>query len=271
MKDKKILLVSSEVNPYFSTSKTGIGDLVFDNGRYINKQGTQIRIFMPCFGGINERKHQLHEVIRLSGINLVINDMDMPLIIKVGSIPGERMQVYFIHNDEYFNRKETFADDKGLFPDNDERAIFFIKGVMETVKRLNWSPDIIHIHGWFGLFLPLYLKTYYKKEPLFFDTKIVTSIYPDSFDGVLTENLKEKFQFDNIPDDFISLYERPTYNALVKNAIDYSDGVILAGGEIDEEVNEKIDNSDKPILELQSEEYSFAEKCYDFYKENFLS
>ena len=170
MKDKRILYVSSEVVPYLP--ETEISSMSFEAPRMVNKQGGQIRIFMPRFGNINERRHQLHEVIRLSGINLVINDLDMPLIIKVASIPKERIQVYFIDNEEYFKRKATLTDEDGkLFPDNDERAIFFAKGVIETVKKLNWAPDIIHVNGWLASLLPLYLKEFYKTEPLFTESK----------------------------------------------------------------------------------------------------
>ena len=171
MKEKKILYVSSEVVPYLPENE--ISSMSFEIPKMINKQGGQIRIFMPRYGNINERRHQLHEVIRLSGINLVIDDLDMPLIIKVASIPKERIQVYFIDNEDYFKRKSTFADENGkLHDDNDERAIFFAKGVIETVRKLNWSPDIIHVHGWMASLFPLYLKTYYKDEPVFENSKI---------------------------------------------------------------------------------------------------
>ncbi len=172
MNGKKILFVSSELVPYLPENEVSL--MSYETPKMVNSNGGQIRIFMPKYGNINERRHQLHEVIRLSGMNLVINDMDMPLIIKVASIPKERIQVYFIDNDEYFKRKATFTDKEGnLFPDNDQRAIFFAKGVMETVKKLNWSPDIIHVHGWMASLLPLYLKKYYADEPLFADSKIV--------------------------------------------------------------------------------------------------
>src|SRR5690606_23805533 len=195
MKDKRILYVSSEVVPYLP--ETEISSMSFEAPRLVNQQGGQIRIFMPRYGNINERRHQLHEVIRLSGINLVINDLDMPLIIKVASIPKERIQVYFIDNDEYFKRKATLTDEDGnLFPDNDERAIFFAKGVVETVKKLNWSPDIIHVHGWLASLLPMYLKQYYKDEPLFNESKIVTSVYNQSFDGALNKEMSNKIKFD---------------------------------------------------------------------------
>ena len=161
MKNRKILYVSSEVVPYLP--ETEISSMSFEIPRMINKLGGQIRIFMPKYGTINERRHQLHEVIRLSGLNLVVDDMDMPLVIKVASIPKERIQVYFIDNEDYFKRKATFKDENGkLFKDNDERAIFFAKGVIETIKRLNWPPDIIHVHGWLSSFFPLYLREMYK-------------------------------------------------------------------------------------------------------------
>ena len=197
MKNQKILYVSSEVVPYLP--ETEISSMSFEIPRMINKQGGQIRIFMPKYGSINERRHQLHEVIRLSGLNLVINDLDMPLIIKVASIPKERIQVYFIDNEDYFKRKATFNDENGkLFKDNDERGIFFAKGLIETIKRLNWPPDIIHVHGWLSSFFPLYLKEVYKDEPIFQNSKIITSIYGTGFAGSLNKKLQDKIIFDEI-------------------------------------------------------------------------
>ena len=202
MKDKRILYVSSEVVPYLP--ETEISSMSFEAPKMVNKQGGQIRIFMPRYGNINERRHQLHEVIRLSGINLVINDLDMPLIIKVASIPKERIQVYFIDNEDYFKRKATLTDEDGkLYNDNDERAIFFAKGVIETVKKLNWSPDIIHVNGWLASLLPIYLKEYYKNEPLFTESKIVTSVYNQSFDDTLNTDMINKIKFDNINEEAI--------------------------------------------------------------------
>ena len=179
MKDKRVLVVSSEVVPYLPENE--LSTTSFEAAKMIHGKGGQTRIFMPRYGLINERRHQLHEVIRLSGMNLVINDMDMPLIIKVASIPKERMQVYFIDNDEYFKNRLLDSDKKKkLYDDNDERAIFFAKGVVETIKKLNWTPDIIHVHGWIASLMPLYLKQYYKDEPLFSKSKVVTSIYENS-------------------------------------------------------------------------------------------
>ena len=260
MNGKKILFVSSELVPYLPENEVSL--MSYETPRMVNSKKGQIRIFMPRYGNINERRHQLHEVIRLSGMNLVINDMDMPLIIKVASIPKERIQVYFIDNEEYFKRKATFTDENGeLFPDNDERAIFFAKGVVETVKKLNWSPDIIHVHGWMASLLPLYLRTYYADEPLFADSKIVTSVYSNGFDGNLDGNMKKKILFDGIVEDSISHLESPTYNNLLKVAVDFSDAIILASEEISEDLSDYITNLQKPLLPyvpLQEFEEAYA-------------
>jgi starch synthase len=260
MNGKKILFVSSELVPYLPENEVSL--MSYEAPRMVNSKKGQIRIFMPRYGNINERRHQLHEVIRLSGMNLVINDMDMPLIIKVASIPRERIQVYFIDNEEYFKRKATFTDENGeLFPDNDERSIFFAKGVVETVKKLNWSPDIIHVHGWMASLLPLYLRTYYADEPLFADSKIVTSVYGKGFEGNLDVKMKNKILFDGISEDSISHLESPTYNNLLKVAVDFSDAIILASEEISEDLSDYITNLQKPLLPyvpLQEFEEAYA-------------
>jgi starch synthase len=269
MKDKKILYVSSKVVPYLP--ETEISSMSFETPRMVNKQGGQIRIFMPRYGNINERRHQLHEVIRLSGINLVVNDFDMPLIIKVASIPKERIQVYFIDNEDYFKRKATLVDEEGnLFPDNDERAIFFAKGVIETVKKLNWAPDIIHIHGWLASLLPLYLKEYYKDEPLFSESKVITSIFSKGFEDTLNPDLVEKIKFDEINQEAITVLQTPDYNNLMKVAVDYSDGVIMASSEVPEVVADYVKNSKKPVMEYQYTD-AFAEAYMDFCETQILN
>ncbi|ALJ05814.1 glycogen synthase [Pseudalgibacter alginicilyticus] len=268
MKDKRILYVSSEVVPYLP--ETEISSMSFEAPRFVNQQGGQIRIFMPRYGNINERRHQLHEVIRLSGINLVINDLDMPLIIKVASIPKERIQVYFIDNEEYFKRKGTFKDKQGvMFPDNDERAIFFAKGVIETVKKLNWAPDVIHVHGWLASLLPLYLKEYYKDEPLFSESKIVTSVYNQSFNNTLNEDMYNKIKFDNISDDVVKILETPSYTNLMKVAIDFSDALIVGSEDLPEELENYINNSNKPVLEYKSKD-EFGEAYTTFFNSEVL-
>jgi len=269
MKDKRILYVSSEVVPYLP--ETEISSMSFEAPRMVNKQGGQIRIFMPRYGNINERRHQLHEVIRLSGINLVINDLDMPLIIKVASIPKERIQVYFIDNEEYFKRKATLTDENGeMFPDNDERAIFFAKGVIETVKKLNWAPDIIHVHGWLASLLPLYLKEFYKDEPLFTESKIVTSLYNQSFDNTLNKGMIDKIKFDNVDENAISILETPSYNNIMKVAVNYSDAIIIGSQDIPEELQTYVKNCEKPVLEYQEPD-TFAEAYTEFYNTKVLS
>jgi len=269
MKDKRILYVSSEVVPYLP--ETEISSMSFEAPKMVNKQGGQIRIFMPRYGNINERRHQLHEVIRLSGINLVINDLDMPLIIKVASIPKERIQVYFIDNEDYFKRKATLTDEDGnLYTDNDERVIFFAKGVIETVKKLNWSPDIIHVNGWLASLFPLYLKEYYKNEPLFTESKIVTSVYNQSFDNTLDTNMIKKVRFDNINEDAIKHLEQPSYINLMKVAIDYSDALIKGSKEIPKELEDYLKNSNKPVLEYYSLD-DFAEPYLEFYNTKVLN
>jgi len=268
MKDKRVLYVSSEVIPYLP--ETEISSMSFEAPRAVNSKDGQIRIFMPRYGNINERRHQLHEVIRLSGMNLVINDLDMPLIIKVASIPKERMQVYFIENDDYFKRKATYTDEDGEFyEDNDERAIFFAKGVIETVKKLNWSPDIIHVHGWLASFLPLYLKKYYGSEPLFENSKIVTSVYNQGFDGTLDKEVINKIAFDGIEESDISELENPTYANLMKVAINFSDAIIEGSETIPEELKSYLKKLDKPVLKFHNME-EFQEAYIDFYTQKVL-
>ena len=263
MKNRKILYVSSEVVPYLPESE--ISSMSFEIPKMVNKQGGQIRIFMPRYGNINERRHQLHEVIRLSGLNLVINDLDMPLIIKVASIPKERIQVYFIDNGEYFKRKATFTDSNGkLFEDNDERAIFFAKGVFETIKRLNWPPDIIHIHGWMAALLPLYLQQIYKDDPIFQNSKIITSLYGNEFDTSLNKSMLDKVLFDEIDNKHINALGNPTYENLMKIAIDSSDAIIKGSENISSEINDYLKNYKQPILDYQPID-SFTEPYIEFY------
>ncbi len=264
MEDKRILYVSSEVVPYLAENEVSL--MSYDVPKMVNDQGGQIRIFMPRYGNINERRHQLHEVIRLSGMNLVVNDMDMPLIIKVASIPKERIQVYFIDNDEYFKRKATFTDEEGtLFTDNDERAIFFAKGVVETVKKLNWVPDIIHVHGWMAAMLPVYMKHFYKDEALFAETKIVTSVYGQSFEGSLDSEMIKKVMFDGIPNDAVTELETPNYENIIKTSIAHSDAVIIASENLTASLTKFIESSKKPFLPFASKD-KIAELYTEFYK-----
>ena len=262
MKHKKILILSSEVVPYQPQSEQAINSCQI--AKAINEHGGQTRIFMPRYGLINERRHQLHEVIRLSGMNLVINDMDMPLIIKVASIPKERMQVYFIDNEEYFKRRSALHDEKGkIFKDNDERMIFFTKGVIETVKKLNWAPDIIHVHGWMASLLPLYLKEFYKEEPLFTESKIITSLYDNRFEGNLNETMADKIKIDHISEEKITTIQTPNFTNILKSAIENSDAIIHGSETISEELSSFLEEKEIPVLEYQSED--LKESYLNFY------
>ena len=266
MHNKNTLVVSSEVIPYLP--ETILSKSSFKVPKEINDMGGQTRIFMPKYGIINERRHQLHEVIRLSGMNLVINDIDMPLIIKVASIPKERMQVYFIDNEEYFKRKQMLIDTKGKgFKDNDERMIFFTKGVIETVKKLNWSPDIINCHGWFTSLFPLYMKTFFNNEPVFKKSKIVTSIYENDMGGILNNKLKEKIKFDDIDINLDSI-NKPDYSSLISLALDYSDGAITYTNNLSKSLTDKLKKFDKPVLDFDNAKKENGHT--NFFKKYFL-
>ena len=268
MRDKRVLIVSSEVVPYLPENELSTSS--FEAAKLIHGKGGQTRIFMPRYGLINERRHQLHEVIRLSGMNLVINDMDMPLIIKVASIPKERMQVYFIDNDEYFKRKALFTDEEdNLFEDNDERAIFFAKGVVETVKKLNWSPDVIHVHGWLASLLPLYIKEYYKDDALFASSKIITSLYNNSFEGELNKDFANKVKFDNLEESKFESIKNPSHTNILINAIEHSDAVIKASPELAIELTDYLKNYKNPVLEYFSAD-EFDSAYTEFYLNNVL-
>ena len=269
MNDKRILYVSSEVIPYLPENQ--MSTMSFEAPKMVNAMGGQTRIFMPRFGNINERRHQLHEVIRLSGMNLVINDLDMPLIIKVASIPKERMQVYFIDNEDYFKRKATYSDEDGvLFDDNDERAIFFAKGVIETVKKLNWAPDIIHVNGWLSSLVPLYLKNYYGNEPLFKEAKIVTSIYNQRFEGTLNQEMVKKLLFDGIEDETLKPLLNPNYEGMMNIAIQNSDALIFGDKELPENLVESAEAQGVPILPYVAKE-EFSNVYQNFYLKDVLN
>jgi starch synthase len=227
----------------------------------------EIRVFMPRFGKINERRHQLHEVIRLSGMNLNIDDVDHPLIIKVASIPTARMQVYFIDNDDLFKRKAVLYDSNDeLFSDSDVRAIFFVRGVLETVRKLGWAPDIIHCHGWMANLLPLYLKNNYKDDPYFENSKIICSIYDEGFDGELDSRMAEKIVLDGISSDQAGTIKNPTFNNMNAIAIENADAIIAASEDLDEETLDQINAADIPVLKFPGNEGYLAD-INSFYDE----
>ncbi len=261
----KVLYIAQEITPYLPENEMSVIARYLPQG--IQERGCEIRTFMPRYGCVNERRNQLHEVIRLSGMNLIINDMDHPLIIKVASIQSARMQVYFIDNEDFFHRKATVYDEHGnLFPDNDERIIFFARGVLETVKKLRWAPDIIHCHGWFSAIVPIYIKKAYYEEPLYSHSKVVFSVYDNEFNGSLNPELGKKLMYEDIEDKDVKLIKNPTYNNLIKFAVQYSDGIIFGSRNINSELSEYIVNSKKPYLSYQDQE-TYIDAYLKFYEE----
>ncbi len=262
---ERVLFVSQEVVPYLPESHIG------KIGRHLpqgtQERGREIRTFMPRFGCINERRNQLHEVIRLSGMNLIIDDTDHPLIIKVASIQPARMQVYFIDNEEYFQRKFFLHGKDGkFFSDNDERAIFFCRGVIETVKKLGWAPDVIHCHGWMTALLPYFIKTVYKDDPLFENSKIVYSVYNDGYKGSLNPKFAEKVKFDTLTDEDVAELEDSTHLGLTRAGIKYADAVIIGDEELSPEAAAEATGSDKPLLGFKDEE-CYLDAYSEFYTE----
>ena len=257
MKKAKVLFVSQEITPYLpETEMSKIGRFLPQG---IQESGKEIRTFMPRFGKINERRNQLHEVIRLSGMNLIIDNTDNPLIIKVASIQAARMQVYFIDNEDYFHRKFTFTDADGKeFDDNDERAVFFARGVLETTKKLRWAPDVVHCHGWFTSLVPLYLKKAMSDDPHFINSKVIYSVYDNEFTSVWDESFKEKLKIDGIEDSDLEILSPPDYVNLTKLAISMSDGIIQGSEKINPEIEKFIKESGKPFLGFHSEDTYIA-------------
>jgi starch synthase len=263
MARKKVLFVAQEITPYLPETEMSIIGRNLPQG--IQERGKEIRTFMPRFGCINERRNQLHEVIRLSGMNLIIDDTDHPLIIKVASIQAARMQVYFIDNEDFFHRKYIFEDDDGkLFKDNDERAIFFARGVIETVRKLQWSPDIIHCQGWFTNLIPLYIKKYYSDDPLFMDSLIVSSIYDNEFRDSLDPRLREKLSWDNLDSSNLEIIDKPDYVNFTKLAINHSDGIIFGSEKVNNELSAYALKTGKPVLDYRSEE-EYLDAYSEFY------
>jgi starch synthase len=264
MEKAKILFVSQEITPYLRDSQIGNVCRYLPQGT--QEKGKEIRTFMPRFGCINERRHQLHEVIRLSGMNIIINDSDHPLIIKVASIQQARMQVYFIDSEDYFHRKFILHDkDNRFFNDNDARAVFFNRGVLETVKKLGWAPDVIHCHGWMSALIAPYVKKVYKKHPIFSESKVIISIYDDSFSEYFSELVVPNIVMDDLSaSDLSQLKKDRNYVGWMKTAIDYADGIIIGSENIDKAVYEYAKKSKLPMLEYQGED-NYVDAFNKFY------
>jgi starch synthase len=263
MEKKRILFISQEITPYLPESEMSEISRYLPQG--VQERGREIRTFMPRYGCVNERRNQLHEVIRLSGMNLVINDTDHPLIIKVASIQAARMQVYFIDNEDYFHRKCVLSDpEDNFFEDNDERSIFFARGVLETVIKLRWAPDIIHCHGWMTALVPLYIKKFYHDEPLFARSKVVYSVYNDEFPGSLNKQFKKKLFMKGITGNDVKILDDPNYVNVSKLALHFSDALIQGTSVVNPEVEKFMIETGKRILPFQSRE-TYIEKYNEFY------
>ncbi len=261
MEKIKVLFVNQEITPYLKESHMGKVGRFLPQG--IQEKGKEIRTFMPRYGNINERRNQLHEVIRLSGMNLIIDDTDHPLIIKVASIQSARMQIYFIDNEDYFQRKFTFTDKNGIFyDDNDERAIFYSRGVLETVKKLGWGPDIVHCHGWMANLVPLYIKRAFRENPLFSETRVIYSVYNDDFPGSFKKDFHKKIKMDGITNDDLKYYKEPTFINVTLGAIHYADAIIAGSDKINREIAVHLETLDKPMLK-----YVPLDKCVDVYSD----
>jgi starch synthase len=264
MAKTKLLIVTHEMSPFLELTK--ISEITRQLPQAMQEKGFEIRILMPRFGNINERRNRLHEVIRLSGMNIMIDDNDNPLIIKVASIPAARMQVYFLDNEDYFQRKHVFRDKENKFyADNDERTIFFCKGALETVKKLGWAPDIVHCHGWMTALVPAYIKTSYKNDPTFKNSKVVYSVYENCFTETLHADLHKKAVMNNMTADDTKVFENADSNTLHMGAITYSDAVVLADEKIDENVLKFVKDSNKPTLAFNLTDN--FENFYSLYEE----
>ena len=247
MSKKKVLIVTQEMHPYTALSE--ISNIARKLPQHIQENGMEIRVLMPRFGTINERRHRLHEVVRLSGMNIIVDDDDFPLIIKVASLPEARMQVYFLDNEDFFKRKRIFTDEQGEpFDDNPYRMVFFCKGVIETVKKFGWPPDIIHCHGWMTSLIPLYLKTAYKNEPLFQNSKVVYSIYDNALDKSFTDKFVAKASINNLNEDDLKAYQNGSGVTLHKGAISYADALVIGSEKVGESVSKALSGIDKPVM-----------------------
>jgi starch synthase len=260
----RILYVASEINPFLQT--TEVAEFVRKLPQAMQEKGMEIRILVPRFGLINERKNRLHEVVRLSGINISVGEEEKPLIIKVASIPNAKLQVYFIDNEDYFHRKSMFHDKENRFyEDNDERAIFFCKGVIETVRKLGWAPDIVHCNDWITSFIPLYLKTTYKNDPLFKSAKTVFTIYNNPFTHKFKGDLAGKVKMMDIEDNMLANLKTADYEAFIKLGAQFSDLVSFAGD------NKKLEGLVKKIKEKKVEtiekDDNYTESFYHLYTE----
>lgn len=274
MSKKKALIVTQEMEPY--TVLNELSEIARKLPQYIQEKGMEIRVLMPRFGLINERRHRLHEVVRLSGMNIIVDDDDYPLIIKVASLPGARIQVYFLDNDDFFKRKALFHEqvdgeeegekkDGAPFDDNIDRMVFFSKGVVEIVKKFGWAPDIVHCHGWMTSLIPFYIKTTYNSEPLFENAKLIYSLYESDIDQSFDQSFATKAAINNLEEDDLSAYLSGDGINLNQGALSSVDALIVGNREVSDDTQKMIDTFKGPVLTTDDDEY--LPKYLDFYKE----
>ncbi len=258
MSKKKVLIVTQEMQPY--TELNEIAATVRSLAPYLQNNGMEIRVLMPRYGTINERRHRLHEVVRLSGMNIIVDDDDYPLIIKVASLPNVRMQVYFLDNDDFFKRKRVFTDaDGNAFEDNADRSVFFCKGVVETVKKFGWAPDIVHVHGWMTGLIPFYLRTAYKTEPLFENSKIIYSLYESGVENSLTDQFATKASINALTEsDLDGFFDENGKPDVHRGAMAYCDIIAKGQEEYSAPVQALLDATDKPTIDIRGEDSAAA-------------
>lgn len=265
MTPKKVLYISQEIYPYLPEST------IANVSRFLPERvlalGDDVRIFMPKYGIVNERRNQLHEVIRLSGINVIVGDNDHLLIIKVASIPSAHLQIYFIDNEEFFKRKSMFDPAKGKANDNADRSIFFVRGVFEAIKKLRWIPDYVHCVGWFSGLAPVYIKQILKDDPALCKAKVITSFHGEEIEGTVGEEVFNRLAFDGIKDDLVApMQGELTPDAFRRMAVHYSDGIIVADPNLSPKMREFIAQyPDKALLECEGKAEENAALYRNFY------
>jgi starch synthase len=267
MEKKKILYVTHEMDPYAAI--TAFSKTARALPQKMQERGMEIRVFMPRYGQINERRHRLHEVIRLSGINVSVGETDNPMIIKVASLPAAKMQIYFLDNDDYFHRKEYFYDkNEKFFSDNDERIIFFNKGVVEILLKLGWNPDIIHCHGWMSSLVPLYARTTYKNEPVFKNARVIYSVIDKDFSSSLGTDFAKKASINGAMKENKEILSNPDCNDLFITGVTYADAVTILSDKVDDSVMDCVNSLNKPVLEYHDpESEEFINIYQDFYEQ----
>ncbi|MCE3008502.1 MAG: glycogen/starch synthase [Bacteroidetes bacterium] len=245
MEKLRILYATMEIDPFLVLSDSA--NFIRSLPQGLQEKGHEIRILMPRFGVINERRNRLHEVVRLSGINIRVGNEEKPLTIKVATIPNARLQVYFLDNEDYFQRKSVLTDPKSktFHEDNHERSIFFCKGVIETVRKLGWTPNIIHCHGWMTALIPLYLKTHFREDPIFRDSKTLYTVYDNEVSEKLPDNFAEKARLDGTPEDLLNEYRGDTYLGVSRGGIKLADFVTQGSTTVHSELHSTLAEVEK--------------------------